>query len=175
MVEPPPVRGIGNAGGFKMMLQDRAGRGLKALEQSTIEVVDAGNRSGLVQQTYSTFSTTTPQYYLDIDRTKAQMLNVPVESIFETLQIYLGSTYVNDFNLFGRSYRVTAQADGPFRFDPTDIVRLRARSSTGAMVPLVRCSPCATRPAPTESYATTSIRPRKSRAARRPGSAPAKR
>ena len=64
------------------------------------------------------------------------MLNVPVESIFETLQVYLGSTYVNDFNLFGRSYRVTAQADGPFRFDPTDIARLRARSSTGAMVPL---------------------------------------
>jgi hydrophobe/amphiphile efflux-1 (HAE1) family protein len=136
VVEPPPVRGIGNAGGFKMMLQDRAGRGLKALEQSTAEIVDAGNRSGVVQQTYSTFSTSTPQYYLDIDRTKAQMLNVPVESIFETLQVYLGSTYVNDFNLFGRSYRVTAQADGPFRFDPTDIARLRARSTTGAMVPL---------------------------------------
>jgi hydrophobic/amphiphilic exporter-1 (mainly G- bacteria), HAE1 family len=136
VVEPPPVRGIGNAGGFKMMLQDRAGRGLKVLEQSTMEIVDAGNRSGLVQQAYSTFSTTTPQYYLDIDRTKAQMLNVPVESIFETLQVYLGSTYVNDFNLFGRSYRVTAQADGPFRFDPTDIARLRTRSSTGAMVPL---------------------------------------
>jgi multidrug efflux pump len=136
VVEPPPVRGIGNAGGFKMMLQDRIGRGLKALEQSTFEIVDAANRSGVVQQTYSTFSTATPQYYLDIDRTKAQMLNVPVESIFETLQIYLGSSYVNDFNLFGRSYRVTAQADGPFRFDPTDIARLRARSTTGAMVPL---------------------------------------
>jgi len=136
VVEPPPVRGIGNAGGFKMMLQDRAGRGLKALEQSTMEIVDAGNRSGVVQQTYSTFSTATPQYYLDIDRTKAQMLNVPVESIFATLQIYLGSIYVNDFNLFGRSYRVTAQADGPFRFDPTDIARLRTRSASGEMVPL---------------------------------------
>ena len=134
--EPPPVRGIGNANGFKMMLQDRAGRGLEALEQSTFEIVDASNRSGVVQQTYSTFSTSTPQYFLDIDRTKAEMLNVPVESIFETLQIYLGSSYVNDFNLFGRSYRVTAQADGPFRFDPTDIARLRARSATGAMVPL---------------------------------------
>ena len=134
--EPPPVRGIGNANGFKMMLQDRAGRGLEALEQSTFEIVDASNRSGVVQQTYSTFSTSTPQYFLDIDRTKAEMLNLPVESIFETLQIYLGSSYVNDFNLFGRSYRVTAQADGPFRFDPTDIARLRARSATGAMVPL---------------------------------------
>ena len=136
VVEPPPVRGIGNAGGFKMMLQDRAGRGLKALEQSTFEVIAASNRGGIVQQVYSTFSTSTPQYYLDIDRTKAEMLNVPVESIFETLQIYLGSIYVNDFNLFGRSYRVTAQADGPFRLDPTDIARLRARSTTGAMVPL---------------------------------------
>ena len=136
VIEPSPVRGIGNANGFKMMLQDRAGRGLEALEQSTFEIVDASNRSGVVQQTYSTFSTSTPQYFLDIDRTKAEMLNVPVESIFETLQIYLGSSYVNDFNLFGRSYRVTAQADGPYRFDPTDIARLRARSATGAMVPL---------------------------------------
>jgi HAE1 family hydrophobic/amphiphilic exporter-1 len=136
VVEPPPVRGIGNAGGFKMMLQDRAGRGLKALEQSTFEVVVASNRGGIVQQVYSTFSTSTPQYYLDIDRTKAEMLNLPVEAIFETLQVYLGSIYVNDFNLFGRSYRVTAQADSPFRLDPTDIARLHARSTTGAMVPL---------------------------------------
>ena len=131
VVEPPPVRGIGNAGGFKMMLQDRAGRGLKALEQSTFEVIAASNGGGIVQQVYSTFSTSTPQYYLDIDRTKAEMLNVPVESIFETLQVYLGSIYVNDFNLFGRSYRVTAQADGPFRLDPTDIARLRARKHDG--------------------------------------------
>jgi multidrug efflux pump subunit AcrB len=119
-----------------MMLQDRAGRGLEALEQSTFEVVAASNTGGILQQVYSTFSTSTPQYWLDIDRTKAERLNVPVESIFETLQVYLGSVYVNDFNLFGRSYRVTAQADGPFRFDPTDIARLRARSTTGAMVPL---------------------------------------
>jgi HAE1 family hydrophobic/amphiphilic exporter-1 len=136
VVEPPPVRGIGNAAGFKMMLQDRSGRGLKALEQGTYEMVDAGNRSGVAQQVYSTFSTTTPQYYLDIDRTKAEQLNVPVENVFETLQVYLGSIYVNDFNLFGRSYRVTAQADGNFRLDPTDIARLRTRSTTGAMVPL---------------------------------------
>jgi hydrophobe/amphiphile efflux-1 (HAE1) family protein len=136
VVEPPPVRGIGNAGGFKMMLQDRAGRGLKALEQSTFEVIAAANRGGIVQQVYSTFSTSAPQYYLDIDRTKAERLNVPVESIFETLQVYLGSIYVNDFNLFGRSYRVTTQADGPFRVEPTDIARLRVRSTTGAMVPL---------------------------------------
>jgi hydrophobe/amphiphile efflux-1 (HAE1) family protein len=136
VVEPPPIRGIGTAGGFKMMLQDRAGLGLAALEQGTYAIVDAANRSGIVQQTYSTFSTSTPQYYLEIDRTKAELLNVPVEAIFETLQIYLGSSYVNDFNLFGRSYRVTAQADGPFRLNPTDIARLRVRSTTGAMVPL---------------------------------------
>jgi HAE1 family hydrophobic/amphiphilic exporter-1 len=134
--EPPPVRGIGNTGGFKMMLQDRAGRGLKTLEEGTYAVIDAANRSGVVQQTYSTFSTATPQYWLDIDRTKAEMLNVPVEAVFDTLQVYLGSSYVNDFNIFGRSYRVTAQADGPFRLDPTDIARLRVRSTTGAMVPL---------------------------------------
>ena len=136
VLEPPPVRGVGNAGGFKMMLQDRSGRGLRALDAATIEFVAAAVVQPEVERVFSTFSTGTPKYYLDINRTRAEMLNVPVESIFDTLQIYLGSAYVNDFNLFGRTYRVTAQADAPFRLEPHDIANLRTRSTSGSMVPL---------------------------------------
>lgn len=136
VLEPPPVRGLGNAGGFKMMVQDRSGRGLRALDAATQEFTGFANQNSKVEMVFSTFSTGTPKYFLEIDRTKAEMLNVPVENIFETLQIFLGSAYVNDFNLFGRTYRVTAQADAPFRLEPSDITRLRARSSSGSMVPL---------------------------------------
>lgn len=136
VIDPPPVRGLGNAGGFKMMVQDRSGRGLKTLEAATWQMIGEANALPALERVFSTFSTNTPQYYLDIDRTKAEMLDLPVENIFSTLQVYLGSAYVNDFNLFGRTYRVTAQADAPFRLETEDIARLRARSSTGAMVPL---------------------------------------
>ncbi|GAB4191714.1 MAG: multidrug efflux RND transporter permease subunit [Wenzhouxiangellaceae bacterium] len=136
VIEPPPVRGLGNGGGFKMMVQDRQGRGLKALEGATWNLVGAANQAEETERVFSLFSTSTPQYYLDIDRTKAEMLQVPVENVFEALEIELGSAYVNDFNLFGRTYRVTAQADAPYRLEPEDIARLRARSETGAMVPL---------------------------------------
>jgi len=136
VVAPPPVRGLGSGGGFKMVIEDRSGRGLKTLEAATRELVAAANQTPGLQQVFSTFSLSTPQYFLDIDRTRAEMLNVPVENIFETLQIQLGSAYVNDFNLFGRTYRVTAQADAPYRLEPGDVAKLRARSSTGKMVPL---------------------------------------
>ncbi len=136
VLEPPPVRGLGNAGGFKMMLQDRTGRGMQTLEATTWQLVGAANQERNLERVFSTFVTNTPKFFLDIDRTRAEQLNVPVESIFETLQIYLGSSYVNDFNLFGRTYRVTAQADAPYRLEPTDIANLRTRSTTGAMVPL---------------------------------------
>ena len=136
VIDPPPVRGLGNAGGFKMMVQDRSGRGLRTLEAATWQMIGEANALPALERVFSTFSTNTPQYYLDIDRTKAEKLNLPVENIFSTLQVYLGSAYVNDFNLFGRTYRVTAQADAQFRLEPTDIARLRARSTTGAMVPL---------------------------------------
>ncbi|MFK7958344.1 MAG: efflux RND transporter permease subunit [Lysobacterales bacterium] len=136
VIAPPAVRGLGNGGGFKMMVQDRSGRGLKALEDASWSLIAQANQMPEANQVFTTFSTASPQFFLDIDRTKAEMLNLPVENVFQTLQVYLGSAYVNDFNLFGRAYRVTAQADGPFRLEPTDILRLRARTSDGAMVPL---------------------------------------
>ncbi|MCL4778658.1 MAG: efflux RND transporter permease subunit [Gammaproteobacteria bacterium] len=136
VVAPPPVRGIGSGGDFKLMVQDRSGQGLQALEQATWALVAALAESGEVARPFSTFTTTAPRYFLDIDRTRAEMMNVPIENVFATLQIYLGSSYVNDLTLFGRNYRVTAQADAPWRLAPEDISRLRTRNADGEMVPL---------------------------------------
>jgi len=136
VVAPPPVRGIGSGGDFKLMVQDRSGQGLGVLETATGELIGALNQSSDVTRAFTSFSTSSPQYYLDIDRTRAEMMDVPVENVFETLQVYLGSAYVNDFTLFGRNYRVTAQADAPFRVTPEDISRLRTRNARGEMVPL---------------------------------------
>ena len=136
VINPPTVRGLGRGGGFKMIVEDRGGRGLKALESATWELVAAANAQPELERVFSTFGTNTPQYYLDIDRTKAEMLNVPVENVFEALQVYLGSAYVNDFNLSGRSFRVTAQADAPYRINIEDIRHLRTRNKNGDMVPL---------------------------------------
>lgn len=136
VVAPPPVRGIGSGGDFKLMVQDRSGQGLLALEKATWAFVAALAESGEVARPFSTFTTTAPRYFLDIDRTRAEMLNVPIENVFATLQIYLGSSYVNDLTLFGRNYRVTAQADAPWRLAPEDISRLRTRTADGEMVPL---------------------------------------
>ncbi len=136
VIAPPPVRGLGTGGGFKLMVQDRSGRGLETLNASAWELIGKANQTDGLQQVFTTFSLATPQYYLDINRTRAEMLDVPVENVFEALQIQLGSAYVNDVNLFGRTYQVTAQADAPFRLEAEDIANLRARSSTGKMVPL---------------------------------------
>lgn len=137
VLEPPPVRGVGNAGGFKMQVQDRAGLGFNALSEAANSVLAAARQpdSG-VARAFSTFNANTPQVYLDIDREKAEMLDVPVGRVFDALQVYLGSVYVNDFNFLGRTFRVTAQADYPFRDEVNDIYRLRTRSNTGALVPL---------------------------------------
>jgi hydrophobe/amphiphile efflux-1 (HAE1) family protein len=136
VVPPPPVRGIGNGGDFKLMIEDRSGQGLAALEAATWQLAGAAAQTGEVARPFTLFSTAAPQYYLDIDRTKAEMMNVPVANVFDTLQVFLGSAYVNDFTLFGRNYRVTAQADAPFRLDPEDVARLRTRNTAGQMVPL---------------------------------------
>ncbi len=136
VIQPPPVRGIGTGGGFKMMVQDRRGRGLKALEQATGELVAAANRTPGLSRVFSLFNTATPKIFADIDRVKAEMLGVTPEQVFEALEVYIGSTYVNDFNLLGRTFRVTAQADGPFRKELRDVERLKTRSDQGAMVPL---------------------------------------
>ena len=133
---PPPVRGMGNVGGFRMMIEDRRGQRIPALQQAAQEVVAAGAQRPELIGLFSGFRADAPQFYADIDRTKAQMLNVPMENIFATLQTQLGSVYVNDLNLFGRTFRVIAQAEAAFREDPEDIGELRTRSATGASVPL---------------------------------------
>jgi multidrug efflux pump subunit AcrB len=130
------VRGIGNGGDFKMMIEDRSGQGLPVLEAATWQLAGAAGQTGEVARPFTLFSNSSPQYYLDIDRIKAETMNVPVANVFDTLQIFLGSAYVNDFTLFGRNYRVTAQADSPFRLDPEDVGRLQTRNAAGEMVPL---------------------------------------
>jgi len=131
VVAPPPVSGIGNAGGFRMMIEDRGGRGPRALQDAVYAMMGrAAKTEGLVQ-VFSLFDTATPQLYLDIDRTKAQMLGVSVPDVFVALQVYLGSSYVNDFNLFGRTFRVTAQARDEDRQYIKDVLKIRVRNSNG--------------------------------------------
>ena len=132
----PPVSGIGTGSGYKMMIQDRAGKGYPALEVATFEMMMAANQTPGLTSVFTLFNTGTPRIFADIDRDKAQQLGVNPTDIFATLQTFLGSSYVNDFNLFGRTYRVTAQADASGRNEPSDILGLRTRSASGAMVPL---------------------------------------
>ncbi|AMN45329.1 efflux RND transporter permease subunit [Rhodoplanes sp. Z2-YC6860] len=136
VIPPPSVPGIGTGGGFKMYVQDRAGRGPRALEQAIGSLVGQANQTPGLVQVFTLFNTSTPQIYADIDRTKAEMLGVPITRFFDTLSTYMGSTYVNDFNILGRTYRVTAQADNPYRLSIRDIENLRTRSTTDTMVPL---------------------------------------
>ncbi|MFV0442106.1 MAG: efflux RND transporter permease subunit [Planctomycetaceae bacterium] len=136
IIPPPPVRGIGRGGGFKMYLQDQSGAGMAALNQVTQDVVAQANQQPGLLQVYSNYRLSVPQIYADVDRKKAQMLDIPLSNIFEALQVYLGSTYINDFNLLGRTYRVTAQAEPEFRDEASDILRLRTRSASGSTVSL---------------------------------------
>ena len=135
-IPPPPVRGIGNTGGFRMMIQDRRGRGLEALEAATNDMVAAASETEGIVGSFALFNTRTPRIYADLDRVRAEMLGVPAERLFETLEVYLGSAYVNDFNFLGRTFRVTAQADGAFRQEIEDIADLRTRNVHGEMVPI---------------------------------------
>jgi hydrophobe/amphiphile efflux-1 (HAE1) family protein len=136
VVAPPPVMGIGNAGGFRMMVEDRSGRGSAALQNAAYAMMGRAAQTPGLTQVFSLFETSTPQLYLDIDRTKAQLLGVSVPEVFAALQIYLGSAYVNDFNLFGRTFRVTAQAESAYRIEPKDVLNIRVRNSSGGTVPL---------------------------------------
>ena len=136
VIPPPSVPGIGTGGGFKLYVQDRAGRGPRALEQAVGGITGPANQTPGLVQVFTLFNTSTPQVYADIDRTKAEMLGVPITRFFDTLSTYMGSTFVNDFNILGRTYRVTAQADNPFRLSVRDVENLRTRSVTGDMVPL---------------------------------------
>ncbi len=136
VVPPPAVRGIGNAGGFKLEVQDRGGVGLRGLLAATYELMGRARANPQLTGVFTTFGANTPQIYLDIDRVKARMLNVPISNIFEALQVNLGSAYANDFNTLGRVYQVRVQADERFRMERQDIARLKVRSATGALVPL---------------------------------------
>jgi hydrophobe/amphiphile efflux-1 (HAE1) family protein len=136
VIQPPPVAGIGNAGGVRMMVEDRAARGSQALLEATTAMVTKASQTPGLTQVFTLFENSTPQIYLDIDRTKAQMLGVNVADVFGALQVYIGSAYVNDFNLLGRTFRVTAQADAPYRREPSDILKIRVRNESGETVPL---------------------------------------
>jgi multidrug efflux pump len=133
---PPPVRGIGNAGGFKMQVQDRRGAGLPALQAATDLLIAKGSSGHGLVGLFTSFRSQVPQLYLDIDRRKAETLDVPLNSVFDTLQAYLGSTYVNDFNFLNRTDQVNIQGDAPFRVEPESIGQLYTRNNKNQMVPL---------------------------------------
>jgi len=136
VLSPPTIFGLGNSGGFQMMVEDRANQGSQALSEVAQTMVAAANRTPGLAAVFSPFESRTPQLFVDVDRTRALMLQVPVQNIFQALETYLGSTYVNDFNILGRTFRVMAEGDARFRLDQEQIARLRVRSQTGAMVPL---------------------------------------
>jgi multidrug efflux pump len=137
-VPPPPVQGLGNTGGFKLFIQDRGAHGYDELSRVTSEVLDKARQQHELNPyaTYTTFQNSVPQLYADVDRVKAKRESVPLSSVFDTLQAYLGSVYINDFNRFGRTYRVYAQAEPQFRSQPEDIANLKMRNLNGDMVPM---------------------------------------
>ncbi len=136
MLPPPPVDGLGTTGGFKLQLEDQVGLGYEALDEAKKAFLAKAMQAPELTGLFSSYKVDVPQLYADIDRTRARQLNVPITSIFETLQVYLGSYYVNDFNKFGRVYSVRVQADGKFRARPEDVGQLKVRSTTGEMIPL---------------------------------------
>jgi hydrophobe/amphiphile efflux-1 (HAE1) family protein len=136
VLEPPSVPGIGTGGGLKGYVQDRSGRGALALEGAAWSVAGAAAQVPGLVQPFTLFNTRTPQIWAEIDRTKAEQLGVPIGRVFEALSVYMGSAFVNDFNILGRTYRVTAQADNPYRLTLRDVANLETRSTSGGMVPL---------------------------------------
>jgi hydrophobe/amphiphile efflux-1 (HAE1) family protein len=136
VLPPPLIRGIGSGGGFKLMVQDRAGKGFDQLNQTSWGLIGQANKDPNLTRVYTLFDNKTPRIFADIDRAKSDMIGVPPSRIFEALQVYLGSAYVNDFNLLGRTFRVTAQADHDFRDSAADVAQLKTRSNSGQMVPI---------------------------------------
>ncbi|WP_145034403.1 efflux RND transporter permease subunit [Caulifigura coniformis] len=136
VIPAPPVQGLGNSGGYKFVIQDRAGHGAQALQQATQELIAAAQKEPALAGVFTIYGASTPQLFADVDRVKAQMLNVPLTNVFDALQANLGSSYVNDFNLYGRTFQVRAQAEASFRDAADDITELKTRTSTGEMVPL---------------------------------------
>jgi len=133
---PPPVMGLGTLGGFKMQLEDRGSLGYEALAKAANDFVMKARETPELGPTFSSYEINVPQLDVNLDRVKAKQLGVPVTDVFETMQVYLGSLYVNDFNIFGRVYQVRVQADAPFRAHADDIGLLKTRNDQGVMVPL---------------------------------------
>ncbi|HWA87179.1 MAG TPA: efflux RND transporter permease subunit [Opitutus sp.] len=133
---PPPVQGLGTIGGFKLYVEDRGDNGLDALYGATQSLIGKANQTPGLSRVFTSFTVNTPQLDADIDRVKAKAQGVPLQNLFDTMQINLGSLYVNDFNRFGRTYQVIAQADAKFRDKPEDILRLKTRNNAGQLVPL---------------------------------------
>ncbi|HKT85782.1 MAG TPA: multidrug efflux RND transporter permease subunit [Novosphingobium sp.] len=136
LIPPPTINGIVPAGGYRMIVEDKEGRGYAELAKAAGAMLAKANQTPELKQVYTLFDMKTPRVYADVDRRKADMLGVPPERVFEALQVYLGSMFINDFNLLGRTYRVTAQADAPYRGTTADIANLKTRSDSGAMVPI---------------------------------------
>lgn len=136
VLEPPSVPGIGTGGGLKGYVQDKAGRGLPALEGAAWAMAGATGQTPGFTQAFTLFNVRTPEVYADIDRTKAEQLGVPISRVFETLSVYMGSAFINDFNILGRTYRVTAQGDNPYRLSLRDVSNLKTRNNDGDMVPI---------------------------------------
>jgi len=136
VVVPPPIRGLGQTGGFQIVIEDRGSLGLQELQRAAGEVIREGNSNPMLKNIAMTFSISSPQLYLEIDRTKAESLQVPTSNVFDTLQAYLGSTFVNLFNKFNQVFQVYIQADDQYRLKPEDIKKLYARNVSGGMVPL---------------------------------------
>ncbi|MGH8809056.1 MAG: efflux RND transporter permease subunit, partial [Noviherbaspirillum sp.] len=133
---PPPVNGLGTIGGFKMMIEDRANLGYDELYKATQALQMKAWQTPELAGVFSSYQINVPQLFADVDRTKAKQLGVPLSTIYQTLQINLGSLYVNDFNKFGRTYQVKVQADAPFRSQAEDIAQLKVRNNKGEMIPL---------------------------------------
>jgi len=133
---PPPVRGLGTVGGFKLQVEDRIDQGNQALNAAMQQVIGKARAAPELTGVFSNFNIDAPQLKVSLDRTKANQLGVPVNEVFRTMQVYLGSMYVNDFNQFGRTYQVIAQADKSLRSSPEDILNLKVRSTNGRMIPL---------------------------------------
>jgi HAE1 family hydrophobic/amphiphilic exporter-1 len=136
VVIPPPIRGLGQTGGFQLMVEDRGSLGLTELKRATDDLVQTGNSQTGLRGLATTLSVSSPQLYLDINRTKAESLQVPPISVFETLQAYLGSSFVNLFNKYNQVFQVYIQADSRYRLQPGDIKNLYVRNQLGEMVPL---------------------------------------
>jgi multidrug efflux pump len=133
---PPPVRGLGTIGGFKLQIEDRGDAGYVALHEATQAFLAKARATPELAGAFSTYQVNVPQLEADVDRVKALRQGVAIDEVFETMQVYLGSAYVNDFNRFGRTYQVIAQADDRFRSTPEDVARLKTRNVAGEMVPL---------------------------------------